>query len=137
MSEPLLTPDSTFPPSKYEYPINSYNEVVYMHNLLSPKKPQLSYLRENTLYMQIYLAMTTPLGMLVTVVLLAGVPLVNLWIFSCTVFCFFYVDWQLIIHRRNLSRVSDPFAGFFPEDDLCNTLEKKYTTLKLSIKCTA
>lgn len=114
--------------------MNSYNEVVYMHNTLSPKRPRLSYLKENTLYMQIYHAMTTPLGMLITVILLAAVPLVNLWIFSCTVFCYFYVDWQLIKHKRNRSLVPDPFVGYFQEDDLCEALEKKYTTLKLSIK---
>ena len=114
--------------------MNSYNEVVYMHNTLSPKRPRLSYLKENTLYMQIYHAMTTPLGMLITVILLAAVPLVNLWIFSCTVFCYFYIDWQLIKHKRNRSLVPDPFVGYFQEDDLCEALEKKYTTLKLSIK---
>ena len=114
--------------------MNSYNEVVYMHNTLSPKRPRLSYLKENTLYMQIYHAMTTPLGMLITVILLAAVPLVNLWIFSCTVFCYFYIDWQLTKHKRNRSLVPDPFVGYFQEDDLCEALEKKYTTLKLSIK---
>jgi len=129
---PLPTPDT---PEMYrsECPVSCYNEVVHMHNLVSPKRPQLSYLKHNRLYRQLYRGMTTPLGMLVTVVLLAGVPIVNLWIFSCTIFCFFFIDWQLQTHRRNCRLVPDPFAGFFPEDDLCNALEKKYTVLKLSV----
>lgn len=97
---PLLTPTPS-----HEYPINAYNEVVAMYNMHCPTQPQLRFLRENALYMRMYIAMTTPLGMLVTVVLLAGVPLVNLWIFSCTIFCYFYVDWQLLTHRTNLRHV--------------------------------
>lgn len=105
-----------------------------MHNTLSPARPQLRQMKESALYIQMYLAMTTPWGMLLTVVLLAGAPILNLWIFSCTVFCYFFVDWQLLTHKKNRTLVPDPFVGYFPEDDLCDTLEKRYTTLKLSIK---
>lgn len=77
--------------------------------------------------------MTSSAGMIVMLFLLLLVPLVNLWIFACTLFCLFYVCWQNTYHMKNVAKVSDPFNGYFMQDELCNSLDKPYSKLQLSL----
>lgn len=79
--------------------------------------------------------MTSSAGMIVMLLLLLLVPLVNLWIFACTLFCLFYVSWQNTYHMRNVAKVSDPFNGYFMQDELCHSLDKPYSRLQLSLTC--
>jgi hypothetical protein len=91
-------------------------------------------MKENSLYRYLYKAITNSTGMLIFTFLIA-LPVINLWVFSCMVFCYCFVDWQLLTHTKNQRRVEDPFLGLYREDQLCETLDKKYVTLKLLIRC--